>query len=256
MSSTKTVGIVNVRMGSTRLPGKALLDLCGKPLLQHLLERLRRARSLDAVTVATSTLPANDAIESFCTRFGVPCFRGPEDDVLARTLGGLQAMQATTGVIVFGDGPLVDPAIVDDMVARFRSFDPPYDFVGNDLETSYPPGMEVEVCSVAALADAERRCQDPAVREHGTLYVRRNPERYRVLNVTAPAPLRRPDLELEVDTEDDLGVMRAVLAHFGGRGDFSLAEIIEFFDAHPDIAAINRDVPRRWKVFRHQEGDR
>jgi spore coat polysaccharide biosynthesis protein SpsF (cytidylyltransferase family) len=254
MSSTKTVGIVNVRMGSTRLPGKALLDLCGKPLLQHLLERLRLARSLDAVTVATSTLPANDAIESFCARLGIPCFRGSEDDVLSRTLGGLQSMQATTGVIVFGDGPLIDPAIVDDMVARFRSFDPPYDFVGNDLETSYPPGMEVEVCSVAALADADRRCHEPEVREHGTLYVRRNPGRYRVLNVIAPAPLRRPELELEVDTEDDLGVVQAVLAHFRGRVDFALGDIIEFIDAHPDIAALNRDVPRRWKAFRQQEG--
>jgi spore coat polysaccharide biosynthesis protein SpsF len=253
MNSAKTIAIVNVRMGSSRLPGKALRELCGKPLLQHLLERLRLARTLDDIVVGTSTLAANDAIEAFCARLGVQCFRGSEDDVLARTLGGLQSMGATTGVVTFGDGPLIDPAIVDDMVTRYRNSDPACDFVGNDLETSYPPGMEVEVFSVAALADSDRRCTDPRIREHGTLYVRRNPDRYRVCNVTAPAPLRRPELELEVDTEADLPVIAAVLEHFAARPGFSCADIIGFFDANPQLAQLNRAVPRRWKAFRNQE---
>ena len=245
-----TAAIVNVRMGSTRLPGKAMRSICGKPLLHHLLERLSLAKSLDQVVVATSTLPANDAIEAFCASLDIACFRGSEDDVLSRTLGALRSVGAGIGVVVFGDGPLIDPAIVDHMVASYIGVNPRCDFVGNDLETTYPPGMEVEVFSVSALADADRRCTERDIREHGTLYLRRNPDLYRLLNLEAPTDLRRPDLELEVDTEADLRVMEAVLDHFSGRGDFGLIDVIEFLDAHPQIAALNRNVPRRWKVFR------
>jgi spore coat polysaccharide biosynthesis protein SpsF len=242
--------VVNVRMGSTRLPGKVLHEVCGKPLLGHLLDRLRAARRLERIVVATSTLPANDAIEAFCRERGQACFRGSEQDVLSRTLGALHSAGASTGVVVFGDGPLVDPAIVDEMVAAFLAANPRPDFLGNDLATTYPPGMEVEVFAVAALADAQAQCTDPAIREHGTLCLRQQRERYRVINVEAPPALHRPDLSLEVDAEADLPLLEAVLAHFRGREDFRLAEIIAFLDAHPQIAAVNRDVPRRWKAFR------
>jgi len=254
VSEMTTVAVVNVRMESTRLPGKALRDVCGKPLLERLLDRLRLARSVDRIVVATSVRPANDAIESFCQARRIECFRGSEDDVLSRLLGALNAARATTGVVVFGDGPLVDPAIIDNVVGEYRRATPPYHFVGNDLKTTYPPGMEVEVFSVAALADADRKCSDPAVREHGTLYLRLNPGTYRLLNVEAPAQLRRPDLELEVDTAADLQVLEWVITRFGTRTDFSLADIIRLLDAQPQLTAINRDVPRRWKEFR-SDGD-
>src|SRR5271170_5714629 len=111
-----TAAIVNVRMESTRLPGKALQVVGGKPLLHILLERLAISRKIDCVVVATSVRKANDAIASFCAERAVKCFRGPEDDVLARTLGALDAVDAKTGVVVYGDGPLIDPAIVDGIV--------------------------------------------------------------------------------------------------------------------------------------------
>jgi len=249
-----TVAVVNVRMESTRLPGKALRDVCGKPLLERLLDRLRLAKSVDHIVVATSIRPANDAIEAFCKSHGVECFRGSEDDVLGRLLGALTAARATTGVVVFGDGPLVDPASIDQLAGEYRRAAPPYHFVGNDLKTTYPPGMEVEVFSVAALAEADRNCTDPKIREHGTLYLRLNPGLYRLLNIEAPEPLRRPDLELEVDTEADLQVLEWVTAHFGSRTDFSLADIIRLLDGQPQLTAINRDIPRRWKEFR-SDGD-
>jgi spore coat polysaccharide biosynthesis protein SpsF (cytidylyltransferase family) len=249
-----TVAVVNVRMESTRLPGKALRDVCGKPLLERLLDRLRLAQSLDRIVVATSVRPANDSIESFCKSRQIECFRGSEDDVLSRLLGALTAAGATTGVVVFGDGPLVDPAIIDQVVGEYRRAAPPYHFVGNDLRTTYPPGMEVEVFSVAALADADDKCTDPAIREHGTLYLRLNPGKYRLLNIEAPPQLCRPDLELEVDTAADLQVLEWVTAQFGSRTDFSLGEIIRLLDGQPQLTAINRDIPRRWKEFR-SDGD-
>lgn len=246
----KTAAIVNVRMGSTRLPGKALREICGKPLLQHLLDRVARARMVDQVVVATSSLQSNDPIESFCVERRVQCFRGSETDVLSRTVGALQLAGATVGVITYGDGPLIDPDIIDGIASYYLQAEPPLDFVGNDLTTTYPPGMEVEVFSAMALADANLRCADPAVREHGTLYLRMNPHLYRLANLEAPPGLRRPDLELEIDVEDDLQVVGHILSFFEGRVDFTLAEIIAYLDTHPEVAAANRSIERRWKVFR------
>jgi spore coat polysaccharide biosynthesis protein SpsF (cytidylyltransferase family) len=235
-------------MGSSRLPGKVLHPVAGKPLLGHLLDRLALARRLDGVIVATSQRPENDAIEAYCRSRGTPCFRGDEDDVLGRMLGALRARNATVGVTVFGDCPLIDPAIVDHMVEVFQQAGGCYDFVGNDLRTTYPPGMEVEVYAMAAFEDSAQRCTDPAIREHGTLYIRQNPDRYRLCSVEAPPELHRPELELEIDTAEDLLVLGPVLEQFPA--GTPLAEVIAFLDAHPDLAAANRDVPRRWKEFR------
>ena len=125
-----------------------------------------------------------------------------------------------------------------------------YDFVGNDLATTYPPGMEVEAFRVAALADAAARCDDPAIREHGTLFIRRNPDLYRLLNLEAPPQWRRPELEIEVDVLEDVAVIEAVLNHFGPDAAPGLTEIIGFLDARPDLAASNQAAPRRWKAYR------
>jgi spore coat polysaccharide biosynthesis protein SpsF (cytidylyltransferase family) len=249
-SVTRVVATVQVRMGSSRLPGKALREVAGKPLLGHLLDRLALCTQLDAVVVATSVRPENAAIDDYCASRGIACFRGDEDDVLGRMIGALRAHDATIGVEVFGDCPLIDPAIVDQFIALFVQSDGQLDFVGNDLTTTWPPGMEVEVFSVASLADADRRCRDPAVREHGTLFIRQNPGLYRLRNVEAPPEFRRPEIELEVDTAEDLAVMEAVLQHFAHRPDVGLGELLSFMDGNPDVAAINRSVARRWKEFR------
>lgn len=237
-------------MGSGRLPGKTLLNVAGQPLLGHLLDRLSLSRHLNAVVVATPSSAANDAIADYCADRGVPCHRGSEDDVLDRMLGALRMMKATVGVEIFGDCPLIDPVIVDDAIEKFVDAAGALDFIGNDLRTTYPPGMEVEVFAMTALEDAGNRASDPAVREHGTLFLRQHPELYRIGELLAPPEHAFPELELEVDTEDDVPVVRAVLEHFADRPRFTLSEIIEFLVRHPEIAERNTNVPRRWKLHR------
>ena len=218
-------------------------------MLQHLFDRLSLATAIDRVIIATSVRAENDVIAAYCDAHRIDCFRGEEHDVLGRTLGALHSADASTGIVVFGDGPLIDARLVDQLVAAYSAGEM-YDFVGNDLTTTYPPGMEVEVFSVAALSDANRACRDPAIREHGTLHIRTNPDRYRLLSVEAPPELRRPDLELEIDELEDLGVIEAVLSYFKGKRDFSLSDIITFLNANPGIVSLNRDVPRRWRAYR------
>ena len=246
----KTIASVQVRMGSSRLPGKVMRLVRSRPLLAYLLDRLRLSKTLDGIIIATSTAVENDVIEEFCRKEGVACFRGSETDVLDRTLQSLNSMGATVGVEVFGDGPLIDPEVIDQVVDYYVK-NPGYDYVGNDLKTTYPPGMEVEVFSKKALSDSSDRLppSDPK-REHGTLFIRQNPDIYKITNIEAPARHHRPDLELEVDTSEDFQVISRVIEHFSGRTDFTLEEIIEFMDGNPEISNINRQVPRRWKKYR------
>lgn len=226
------------------------MPLGNRPLLGFLIERLRLCRTIDEVVVATSIENENDVIEEFCANEGIACFRGSEEDVLKRTLGALESVSATIGVEVFGDCPLIDPLIVDDIVTKFLDH-ARYDFIGNDLKTTYPPGMEVEVFSVAALQDSDDRvaASDP-IREHGTLFIRQNPQLYKVINLEAEGKRRRPEVELEVDSREDLDVVTAIIQHFDPRIDFSLDEVLRFLDDNPEIVEINRSVHRRWKEFR------
>lgn len=246
------VAIIQVRMGSSRFPGKAMHDVMGKPLLGHLITRLRRSIFLDDVVVATSVNPENDIIGTFCKNENIPCYRGDEDDVLGRTLEALQFMNATIGVEVFGDCPLIDPAVVDFIIEKFFNNIEKSDFVGNDLKTTFPPGMEVEVFNVDALKDASKRTNDSAIRENGTLFIRQNPSLYNLMNIVAPKKWNRPDLELEVDTKEDVYVITKIIEHFtiNNNENFGIEEIIKFMDANTNIKNKNINVHRNWKIFR------
>jgi len=225
-------------------------EVSGKPLLEHLLNRVRQVKHLDGIIVATSDTEENDVIEKFCSSYGVPCFRGSEDDVLARMLGALESQMADIGVEVYGDSPLSDPKLINECIEVYLG-DDSYDLVGNDMKATYPSGMYSETFSVKALQDSAARCQDPAIREHGTMYLRQHPELYKLKNIEAKGRLRRPDIYLDVDTEVDVRVIEAILNHFAPRNDFSLEEIFVFLDEHSELAQLNQHVHRRWKQYQY-----
>ncbi len=249
----RTVAIVCVRMGSERLPGKTMLQVNGKPLLGLLIDRIGLAKTLDDIVIATSAAPDCDPVERYCAARGVPCFRGAEHDLLGRMIGALESRQAVNGVMIYGDGFLIDPAVIDECVGAFRA-NPGHDLVGNDLKLTYPPGQLAETFTLRALKDAAARVEDPEMREHGTRFIRLHPELYALKNVEAPAELRRPELHLVVDTREDLAVMTAIIEGFGSRTDFTLREIIDFLDARPEIRDGNASVHRRWKASIDQSG--
>lgn len=230
-------------MTSSRLPGKVLTDVAGRPLLARMVERLRRSARLDHVVFATTADASSDPIEALAGELGVGCFRGSETDVLARVLGAAQADGATRIVEVTGDCPLVDPALVDAVVDAFDAG--AYDYAANNLEPTYPRGMDVQIFPTAVLAEVAERTQDPADREHVSLYIYEHPERYRLRSVRADPPLA-PELRLTVDTPEDLALVRAV---FEGllpvREDFGLSDILAFLAAHPEVAALNAHVQQK-----------
>lgn len=247
---SRIIACIEARMGSERLPGKPMCEVCSKPLLEHLLNRIQQSKHLDGIVVATPDTADNNVIAAFCSRYGVPCFRGSEEDVTSRILGALQHQQADIGVEIYGDCPLLDPSIIDMCIQEYQKGT--YDFVGNGLKQTYPSGTYIEVYSVKALKEVASHCIDPAIREHGTLCLRQSRQIHRIKNIEAEGHLRRPDLHLDVDEADDLVVVEAVLTHFAPRTDFSTEEIIEFLDKNPNVAHHNQQVKRRYHQLQYQ----
>ncbi len=235
--------VIQARMTSSRLPGKVLAQAAGRPMLELMIERLRRAKGVDAIVIATTDRASDDPVEALARRLGIGVFRGSEDDVRGRVLGALRAFGASVHIELTGDCPLLDPAIVDRVIAAWDETGA--DYVANDLEESYPLGMAVAVYRTAILADAEARGDEAVYREHPSLFICRHPELYRLVNVAAPASERRPDLRLTLDTVEDLAVIRAVFEAMRPDSVFTLGCIIGYLDAHPEITRLNAHVTQR-----------
>jgi len=241
----RIIASVQIRMTSERLPGKSLMLLDGMPLLALLLERVGRSKKIDGIVVGTPVDKRNDPIETLCKNHNIPCFRGPEDDVLERMLGALTLAKADIGLQVYGDSPLIDRDIIDMLIDEYQKGG--NDWVGNDLVHTFPSGQFLEVFSMEALRESAKKTNDIAIREHGTLFIRKNPGMFRLKNIEAKELWHRPDLHFDVDTAEDLAVIDALMKHFAPRRNFSLEEMIAFIDSHPQIATGNASVHRRWK---------
>ncbi len=235
----RIVASIEARMASSRLPGKVLADIGGKPLLTLLLNRLRASRRLDAIVLATSTAPADDALAEWAARNEVAVFRGSEDDVLARVVGAHRAMGSDTIVELCGDSPLLDAELVDTAVAAY--LEGGADVVTTTAKPSYPQGCDAQVFSFADLAEVERTVFDPAVREHVSLHFYENAQRYRIRHLEAPPHLRLPSQRLQVDYPEDLALVRALHARLGAaHGDlYGLEAIAALLVLEPHLAAIN-----------------
>jgi len=236
--------VVAARMTSSRLPGKVLLPLAGRPSLAHLIHRLRTSRYLNGVVVATAEGAANDPVRAFAKSEEVPVFSGSEDDVLDRTLKAAQSVGAEVIVQVTGDCPLIDPAVVDRTIAAYLGHRP--DYACNRLPETYPNGLDTEVFSTALLSQVAALTDDPSDREHVSLYIYEHPQRYTLLNVPAPPEHRWPELRLTLDTWEDYRVIRAIFdALFPANPDFGLTQILDWLRAHPQWVMVNHDVRQK-----------
>lgn len=239
-----TAIVVQARMGSTRLPGKVLLPVAGRALLSYQLERLREARRASGLSVATSTLPADDPIAALCAREGVACVRGPEEDVLRRYAMAARAAGTDAIVRVTGDCPLIDPDLVDVSIAAMEDPAERPDFVSNMLEPSWPLGMAVEVATTAALLEADAEAEDPAEREHVMPFIWRRPERYRLASLT-----RTPDLSHHrwtVDTPEDFELVSRILGElYPSCPRFRVADVLSLLERNPAWCTINRHVTQK-----------
>ena len=231
------LAVLQARMSSTRLPGKVLKPILGRPMMGRQIDRVRRSRRIDRLVVATSRQPEDDDIEAFCSAEGIAVHRGELDDVLARFHGAVEAFGPPEHVVrLTADCPLSDWTVIDaavDLHLRERA-----DISGNGIERSYPDGLDVEVMSAAALRRAHREARAPDEREHVTPYLYRHPKLFRPAHLVQSPDLAA--LRWTVDTAEDLLMVEAVFAAFlPAREDFVQADILELLRARPDIARIN-----------------
>jgi len=227
--------------------------MVGKPMLALQIERIQQSMLIDEVILATSTAPENDVLEGLASDLGIHCFRGAEDDVLGRIASALRAFNVELHVEFMGDNPIPDPGLIDAMIGVYLKHEGAYDYVTNALTTTYPPGAEVYVYPASILLECDARVTDAASREHVGIHIYQHPERYRILNLEAPPWLHYPDVHLEVDTQEDFEVVRAVYEQFYSRNPaFSLQEAVQFAVAS-GLAEGNRDVERRWRAYRLDE---
>ncbi|MGI0492185.1 cytidylyltransferase domain-containing protein [Alkalinema pantanalense CENA528] len=236
----KTVIIVQARMTSTRLPGKVLKTVLGKPLLEYQMERLQRVTLADQIVVATTVNETDQPIVDVCDRLSIPVYRGSEQDVLARYYEAAQTFEADAIVRVTSDCPLIDPEIIDRVIAIYQQNVPNLDYVVTD-EVSYPRGMDVEAFSMQVLEETYREATHPAHREHVTPFIYQQPSRYHVYTVMQDcllAPCR-----LTVDTSEDFELIRCILEHlYSAQPQFNLHSIIGLLQQKPELVAINAHV--------------
>ena len=239
----RVVAIVQARMGSTRLPGKVLREVLGKPLLEWQVERLRLASRLDCIMVATSTNPADGAIEAYCRSAGISCYRGSESDVLDRYRAAARACDATWVVRVTGDCPLIDPRTVDHLVELFRGS--AYDYASTDLERTYPLGMDAEIVSADLLDTAWREAVDPVEREHVTPFFYLRPNRFRLGNLRCDRVIDGTH-RWTVDTAEDFELIRRLLTELQPRHPgFSLDDVLKVLSDNPSWLEINASVRQK-----------
>ncbi len=234
------VAVIQARMGSTRLPRKVLTPLAGRPVLGWVTRSLEACDELDEIVLATSTEAGDDALAAYAAQHGVRCVRGPERDVLSRYLLALEQTAADAVVRITADCPLLDPSLVDLVVAVWRS-DPSWEYVATTLQRSLPRGLDVELVSAPTL----RGLDESAVgfhRQHVTSLLYREPAGRRLLGLCV-AP-RADDLRVTLDTAEDLALLQAVTEALGDR-IVGWAELVAFLRSRRDVVQLNAAVAQK-----------
>tara|TARA_A100001015_G_scaffold320665_1_gene447899 strand:- start:3605 stop:5638 length:2034 start_codon:yes stop_codon:yes gene_type:complete len=233
----KVVALIQARLGSTRLPGKVMLPIMDKPLIEILLARLAKSTEINEIVVATSVNTINDKLQSFVESMGFQCTRGSEKDVLARFYESAKTTQADIIVRITGDCPLVDPVLVDKCIKAFKNDG--VDYFSNVDPVSYPDGLDIEVFSFESLDIANKEAKTTFDREHVTPYIRNS------MNFSRGSMKHNQDLSAcrwTVDESEDLLVINNVFKHFAPDIHFNWKQVYELQKSHNELFAINQHI--------------
>lgn len=263
----RVIAIIQGRMSSSRLPGKIIADIAGQPMLQRVFTRTSRAASITETIFATTTDSSDDAVAEYCELSGIPFTRGSQFDVLDRYYQTAKDAKADVVVRITADCPVIDPALIDDVVRTVTGGQSPadsyqFDFACNRLpppfQRTYPIGLDAEVCTFAALAHAWQEAKEPQHREHVMPYLYEGvtmiTENRSLQTGTSPRGFRIAllnhttgfgDYRWTVDTPKDLEFMRQVYSRFDGRDDFTWKEVLDLVHNEPKLMGINADVKHK-----------
>ena len=224
--------IVQARMGSTRLPGKSMMDLAGAPLIGRIVERVKRCKRVDIIVLATTQNTENDALAELGQSYGVSVFRGSEDDVLDRYYQAARAFNADVVVRIPGDNPVPEPREIDRIISHHVQSDNDFSTNYPDvLDNGYPDGIGAEVFNLEALERAWRSATDSRNREHPHTNFYDHPETYKVGTIECPPEFRRPDIVLDVNTREHYDFLAQLYEYLYPRNpEFGILDVIEWYD--------------------------
>ena len=228
-------------MGSTRLPGKVLMDIGGRTTLTRVVRRLSRATLINEVIVATSDVPADDPIVRECERLDIPCFRGSESDVLDRYYLTAKNFDADAVVRITSDCPLIDPQLVDETIQAFAAEEA--DYASNVIPRTYPRGLDTEVFTTEALAWAWLEAREPHQREHVTPYFYEHSGTFKIASAAGDADFSHHRWTL--DTPEDLELIRAICFRFDDRDDFSWRDVLDLMEREPELSQLNAHIVQK-----------
>lgn len=246
--SGRIVATIECRMTSSRLPGKVLMEaIDGKPMLEVMVERVKKADRIEEIILTTTVNKTDDPIADLAKKLGVGCFRGSEDDVLLRVLSAALEFKADIIVELTGDCPLIDPGLISQVINHYLQNDA--DYVSNCVPHTYPIGMDTQVFSRELLERANIEGITPEDREHVSWYFVRNPEKFRLFTVAAPTELRFPDIAVTLDENEDYELIRRILERlYHSDRYFSCRDIVALFKKEPELMKLNKHIKRRQPV--------
>jgi spore coat polysaccharide biosynthesis protein SpsF len=230
----RVVAIIQARMGSTRLPGKVAALISGKPLLQHVIERVKAAKRVDEIVVATGASVANSPVIAIAQGCGVSVYLGNETDVLDRFYRCAESFNATHIVRITADDAFKDPAMIDRVVDTLLATGA--DYASNTIEPTFPLGIDVEAFTFDALRRAHKAATEPYDREHVTPYIYNHPTLFKLASV------KLSDLRWTCDTREDLEWIQRIYSRLYKEGEvFSMADVLNLLDRHPELVRLNKE---------------
>jgi len=239
----KVVVIIQARMQSSRLPGKVLKSVLGKPLLGYLVDRIRRSVYVHDIVIATTLNEKDIEIVDFCKNYKVNFYRGSEDDVLSRYFESSVEFKANHIVRICSDSPLLDPLILDEMLEIYFE-NGPYDYLSNTINQTYPIGMNIEIFPFAILNFLHLNCSKEYEREHVTPYIYTHPKMFKIYKKQLNKDFSH--LRLTVDEREDFYLVEAIIELlYKQNSNFSLEHILNLYETRPKLFDLNSNIVQR-----------
>lgn len=242
----KASAIVQARFGSTRLPGKIFKDICGKPVLWHVVNRLSHSKLLDKIIVATTILPEDDVVEKFCTENNILFSRGSSEDVLSRYYEAAKKFEAEIVIRITSDCPVIDPQILDTMIEEFTAASKTknIDYMSNSIQRTFPRGLDVEIFTFDVLEKIFNEAVQTYEREHVTPYIYQHPEIFKIKNFAG-----EKDYSFHrwtVDTPADYELIKKIYDElYDPEKIFLFSDILKLFEQQPDLININQHIKQK-----------
>lgn len=246
--------IIQARMGSSRLPGKIMLNVCGKSMLEHLIDRIKNSKKLDKIIVATSTNPEDDEIVNFCSLNNISFFRGSENDVLSRYFETAKFFSVNTIIRLTADTPILDSNTIDKIIQVYQENN--FDFVSNSspLPRTYPDGYNVEILSFEILEKIHKNAVNPSDREHVTTFITMQPEKFNLYRVDYSKDLSK--YRFNLDYEEDYQLIKCIFENFYEKNpNFLLEDVVNWLNEHPEILKINSHIKPYQNILKSFEND-